>query len=69
MMASVGLLALIITIEAGPVATYLRAQNDGVAFHPSAGLYLSLGLVLLLCATATVMSLHVARLRLEALEA
>jgi len=69
MMASVGLLALIITIEAGPVARFLRAQNEGTNFYSSPGLFISLGSVFLLCAVTTVMSLHVARHRLEALEA
>jgi ABC-2 type transport system permease protein len=68
MMASVSLLGVIIAIEAGPVASHLRSQQGGDRFRLTLDLALSLGLVVLLCAATTFVSLRLALRRLEALE-
>ena len=69
MMSAVGLLGIIISIEAGPVAEFLRTQQSGEPFVAGTGLILSLGGVVLLCGLATLISLRVALKHLEALEA
>jgi ABC-2 type transport system permease protein len=69
MMSSVCILALVITLEAGPVANHLRAQHTGGAFRPIPGLLLALGAVVALCAGTTALALRVALRRLRALEA
>jgi ABC-2 type transport system permease protein len=68
MMASVSLLGVIITIEATPVASHLRALQGGDRFTLTPELALSLGLVVLLCAATAFVSLRMALRRLEALE-
>lgn len=69
MMTAVGFLAIIISIEAGPVADYLRAQQAGEPFVAGAGLILSLSGVVLLCGLVTYTSLRIALRHLRALEA
>ena len=69
MMASVSLLGVLIAIEAGPVATYLRVAQAGGPFALTTDLILALGLVVVLCAATGFVSLRLALRRLEALEA
>ena len=68
MMMSICLLGLIIASEAGPVATYLRAQQSGTPLVASPDLVVGLGLVVVLCVATTLVSLRLALRKLEALE-
>ena len=69
MMMSVCLLGLIIASEAGPVASYLRAQQSGGPFEVSADLVAGLSVAVALCVGVTVVALRLALRKLEALEA
>jgi ABC-2 type transport system permease protein len=70
MMASVVLLTVIVVIEAVPVSQHLRAASLGVAAEQGyTGLVVALGIVVLVCAAATVIPLRLALRRLDALEA
>lgn len=70
MMAAVVLLTVIVVIEAVPVSQHLRAASQGVAAEQGfTGLFLALGVVVLVCAAATVIPLRLALKRLDALEA
>lgn len=68
MMSAVLVLALITVIEAGGIADHVRAAQSGevTGFTPST--ITRLGLVLVLCAAATIVPLRLARQRMEALE-
>jgi ABC-2 type transport system permease protein len=68
MMMSICLLGLIIASEAGPVATYLGAQQSGRPLEMSAELVVGLGSVAVLCVGTMVVSLRLALRKLEALE-
>ncbi len=68
MMTSISLLAVIIVIEATPVASYLRARQAGTAPGLTGTLVLSLGLVVAICALTMFMSLRIGIRRLESLE-
>lgn len=68
MMVSVSLLGVLIAVEAGPVSVYLRAQQAGEPFRLTTELAGAFGLVLFLCAGATVVSLRMALARLKDLE-
>ena len=68
MMSAVSLLGLIITIEAVPVAGYLRARQFGAAFGVSAGVVAALIGVALLCVATTVVSLRLGMRRMQELE-
>jgi ABC-2 type transport system permease protein len=67
MMTIVGLLGLVIALEAGAVADYLRRQqlNTGGGV---AGMFVELGVVALVCGIATVVPLRVAMRKLEAMD-
>jgi ABC-2 type transport system permease protein len=67
MMTSVSLLGLLIAIEAGPVASVLRARRAGDTGLPSE-LAVALGMVAVLCAAVTAISLRLALRRLETLD-
>lgn len=69
MMSSVSILAVIITLEAAPVAVHLRAEQAGLPLVPSPALVGALLGVVGVCAAASVLALRVALQRLEALEA
>jgi hypothetical protein len=68
MMCAVSLLGLIITIEAVPVASYLRARQFGEAFGISGEVVVALVAVLLLCAGTAVLSLRLGMRRMQELE-
>ncbi|HEX9893649.1 MAG TPA: hypothetical protein VGA78_06975 [Gemmatimonadales bacterium] len=68
MMASVTLLGAVITIEAAPVAAYLRARQTGAPFTATRDLLFALGLVLFLTGGAAVASIRLALRRLQELE-
>jgi ABC-2 type transport system permease protein len=68
MMSAVSLLGLIITIEAVPVAGYLRARQFGDDFGVSPGVVAALVGVAALCAATTVVSLRLGMRRMEELE-
>lgn len=67
MMTIVGLLGLVIAIEAGPVSDYLRLQQEG---QPGGTTPLLLGLAVVagVCAVATVVPLRIAIRKLEAMD-
>ena len=67
MMTIVGLLGLIIAIEAGPVAEYIRLQQAGQHGGATA-LILGLAAVVVVCAVATVVPLRVAIRKLEGMD-
>jgi hypothetical protein len=68
MMSAVSLLGLIITIEAVPVAGYLRARQFGDAFGMSAGVVAALAGVAALCTATTLLSLRMGMRRMQELE-
>jgi ABC-2 type transport system permease protein len=67
MMTIVGLLGLIIAIEAGPVADYIRLQQAGEPGGTTA-LMVGLGIVAAVCAVATWLPLRVAMRKLEQMD-
>ena len=67
MMTIVGLLGLIIAIEAGPVSDYIRLQQGGQPGGTGA-LLAGLGVVGVVCTIATVVPLRVARRKLDAMD-
>ncbi|MEO6066892.1 MAG: hypothetical protein ABJB33_10035 [Gemmatimonadota bacterium] len=67
MMTIVGLLGLIIAIEAGPVADYIRLQQAGQR-GGTAALFVGVAVVMAVCAIATVVPLRVAMRKLEAMD-
>ena len=68
MMSAVSLLGLIITIEAVPVAGYLRARQFGETFGISPGVIVALAIVVGLCAATTVVSLRLGMRRMQEIE-
>lgn len=68
MMASVSLLGIIVVIEARPVLAYVRAYSQGTLLAPTREAFVALGIVAALCLGTTLVSLRVARRRLEARE-
>jgi ABC-2 type transport system permease protein len=68
MMSAVSLLGLIITIEAVPVAGYLRARQFGDTFGLSPSVGAALAGVLVLCVATTIGSLRLGVRRMEELE-
>ncbi|MGE5093462.1 MAG: putative ABC transporter permease subunit [Bacillota bacterium] len=68
MMSAVSLLGLIITIEAVPVASYLRASQFGETFGMSGQVAVALIAVLGLCAGTAVLSLRLGMRRMQDLE-
>lgn len=68
MMSAVSLLGLIITIEAVPVASYLRARQFGEAFGLSGQVVVALVAVLALCVGTAVLSLRLGIRRMQELE-
>ena len=68
MMASLTLLAVIIMIEAVPVATRLRAMQFGLEETGSSELVLSGLAVVAVCVTATIVPLRLSQRRLELME-
>lgn len=67
MMTIVGLLGLVIAIEAGPVSDYLRLQQGGQP-GGTTPLLLGLAVVAAVCAVATVVPLRIAIRKLEAMD-
>ena len=67
MMTIVGLLGLVIAVEARPVSDYIQLQQDG---HPggTAALLVGLLVVAIICAVATVVPLRVAMRKLEGMD-
>lgn len=68
MMTSISLLGVLIAIEAGPVASYLRGVRDGQEFALTGELAFALGLVVFLCGATAFVSIRLALRRLESLE-
>lgn len=68
MMSAVLMLGLITVIEAGPVVDHLRAARAGEPTPLTLGMASRLGMVVALCAAATVVPLRMAHRRMEALE-
>ena len=68
MMATVALLGVIIAAEAAPVATYLRARQSGEELGLNQDLVIAFGVVFMLCASATVVSIRMALARLRDME-
>ncbi len=68
MMASLTLLAVIIMIEAVPVASSLRSWQEGVDTPPLADLVLAGLAVIVICASATIVPLRLSSRRLERME-
>lgn len=68
MMSAVSLLGLIITIEAVPVAGYLRARQFGDTFGVSPGVIAALIGVAALCTATTVVALRLGMRRMQELE-
>lgn len=69
MMASITLLGVIIAAEAAPVATYLRAQQAGEELGINRDLVIAFGVVFMLCASATIVSIRLALAKLRDMEA
>jgi len=67
MMTIVGLLGLVIAIEAGPVSDYIRLQQGGQPGGTTA-LMMGLGVVAVVCLVATVVPLRVAMRKLEQMD-
>src|SRR3989337_229467 len=65
MMATIGLLAVVIVIESIPVYAYLRAafEDQPLRFTPAMGI--AFGLVIVVCLAATVIPLKIALRRME----
>jgi len=68
MMSAVSLLGLIITIEAVPVASYLRARQFGETFGLNGQVVVALVAVLALCVGTAVLSLRLGMRRMQELE-
>ncbi len=68
MLAAVSLLTVIIVIEAVPVADQLQAWQSGANVDFPGSLIFALGLVVVACASATVLPLHLALRRLSRIE-
>jgi ABC-2 type transport system permease protein len=68
MMAAVSLLALIIVVEAVPVAEQLRAWQAGEPASPPTSLLLAVGMVFVICAASTVVPLRLGLKRLSSLD-
>jgi len=68
MMASLCLLAVVIMIEAFPVAAQLRAWQRGQQLQPTAELLLAGALVVAVCVAATLVPLRLSARRLELME-
>jgi ABC-2 type transport system permease protein len=67
MMTIVGLLGLIIAIEAGPVSEYIRLQQAGLPGGAPA-IFAGLAAVIVVCGVATVLPLRVAMRKLEGMD-
>lgn len=67
MMAAVVIIGAVITLEARPVFSYLAAQTFGTPTDP-AEMWVGFGMAAVICITATVVPLRMARKRLEDLE-
>ena len=67
MIASVGLIAIVIVLEARPVYSYLSAQFYGTPTSPTE-MVIGFGLAALVCIAATVVPIGIAERRLEAVE-
>jgi ABC-2 type transport system permease protein len=68
MMASLCLLALVISIEAVPVTAHLRAGRHGESPTPAPELFLAAGAVIVICASATILPLRMSTRRIERME-
>src|ERR1700738_5006835 len=67
MIASIGLIAAVIVLEARPVYGYLSAQFYGTPTYP-AEMVFGFGMAALLCVAATLIPVGIAKRRLEAVE-
>ncbi len=68
MMTTISLLGLVIVVEAIPVTGYLRARQFGMTEGITPELVLAMGVVVLVCALATVIPLRVGLKRMGAME-
>jgi ABC-2 type transport system permease protein len=67
MMSSVAVIGGVVVLEARPVYLYLRSQTFGEAFNPME-MGIGFGLAALLCASATIIPIRIAKTRLENVE-
>jgi ABC-2 type transport system permease protein len=67
MMASIVLIGAVITLEARPVFSYLASKSFGTARDPME-MWIGFGASALLCITATIVPIRIAKKKLEALE-
>jgi ABC-2 type transport system permease protein len=67
MIASIGLIAAVIVLEARPVYGYLSAQFYGTPMYPGE-MVVGFGLAAILCVVATLIPIGIAKRRLEAVE-
>jgi ABC-2 type transport system permease protein len=67
MMASIVLIGSVITLEARPVFSYLASKSFGTTRDPLE-MWIGFGLSAVICFTATLLPIHIARKKLEALE-
>jgi ABC-2 type transport system permease protein len=67
MMASIVLIGMVITLEARPVFSYLASKSFGTVRDPME-MWIGFGASALLCITATIVPIRIAKKRLEALE-
>jgi ABC-2 type transport system permease protein len=68
MMTTVSLLGLIIVVEAVPVVSYLRARQAGGELGLTPEVILALGVVVVVCLTATILPLRLGLKRMMAME-
>jgi hypothetical protein len=68
MMSAVGLLAVVISMEARPVMLYLRARQAGGVVSLDSALVGSLGAVGMLCIASTLIPLRIALNRMKQME-
>jgi ABC-2 type transport system permease protein len=67
MIASVGLIAGVVTLEARPVYGYLSSRFYGTPSNPTE-MWFGFGAAVLLCVAATIIPIRIAKTRLEAVE-
>jgi len=67
MMSSIVLIGAVITLEARPVFSYLASKSFGTMRDPME-MWIGFGAAALLCITATIVPIRIAKKRLEALE-
>ncbi len=68
MMTTVGLLGVVIVIEAGPVYAYLQAVQQGGSVSVTPAMIAAFGAVVVVCAVATIVPLRIGLRRMEEFE-